>query len=168
VRAVSNAGPLIHLSWIDRLDLLDELFEEVVVPDGVADEILRTGTDVVGGDAIRAALAAGWLPVRAVTDKAEVAALTANLGQGEAETLVLMAQENGDLLLVDDRRARDEAERRGVPFTGTIGLLREARERGLIEAAHPLVLRLRRMGFWVSGDLVDRLEREERGRGRAQ
>ncbi|HYU17141.1 MAG TPA: DUF3368 domain-containing protein, partial [Chloroflexota bacterium] len=100
--------------------------------------------------------------------KAEVAALTANLGQGEAETLVLMAQENGDLLLVDDRRARDEAERRGVPFTGTIGLLREARERGLIEAAHPLVLRLRRMGFWVSGDLVDRLEREERGRGRAQ
>ncbi|HYU20385.1 MAG TPA: DUF3368 domain-containing protein, partial [Chloroflexota bacterium] len=67
MRAVSNAGPLIHLSWIDRLDLLDELFEEVVVPDGVADEILRTGTDVVGGDAIRAALAAGWLPVRAVT-----------------------------------------------------------------------------------------------------
>lgn len=38
MRVVSNAGPIIHLSWIDRLSLLPQLFEEVLVPVAVRDE----------------------------------------------------------------------------------------------------------------------------------
>jgi predicted nucleic acid-binding protein len=41
VRAVSNAGPIIHLSWIGRLDLLATVFEEVLVPLAVREEVLR-------------------------------------------------------------------------------------------------------------------------------
>jgi predicted nucleic acid-binding protein len=41
VTAVSNAGPIIHLSWIGRLDLLAALFEEGLVPLAVREEVLR-------------------------------------------------------------------------------------------------------------------------------
>jgi predicted nucleic acid-binding protein len=40
VRAVSDAGPIIHLSWIGQLELLEGLFEEVLVPEAVRDEVL--------------------------------------------------------------------------------------------------------------------------------
>lgn len=57
MRAVANAGPLIHLSWIGRLDLLPALFDEVLVPLAVQDEVLHAGPDVLGLAALRAAFA---------------------------------------------------------------------------------------------------------------
>ena len=161
MRAVSEAGPLIALSWIDRLDLLGQLFDEVVVPHGVQEEVLRARVGVPRVEALRAAFAAGSFQVRAVEDQVAVAALSAVYGQGESEAIVLMAEEQADLLLLDDRRARQEAERRGLPVTGTIGILREARERGLITAAYPVVIQLRGLGFRVSPGLLDRIQREE-------
>ncbi len=47
-----------------------------------------------------------------------------------------------DLLLVDDRRARREALRRGVPIVGTIGVLRVAVRRKLIDGADAAARRL--------------------------
>ncbi len=38
---VSNAGPLIALARIERLDLLEELFGEVIVPQAVYGEVTR-------------------------------------------------------------------------------------------------------------------------------
>ncbi|MBI4306814.1 MAG: hypothetical protein HY678_10895 [Chloroflexi bacterium] len=35
MRAVTDAGPLIHLSWLDRLDLFHLLFDEVIAPAAV-------------------------------------------------------------------------------------------------------------------------------------
>lgn len=58
MRAVSNAGPIIHPSWVDRLDPLTELFEEILVPAAVRDEVLRAGDDVLGVAAIRIAFEA--------------------------------------------------------------------------------------------------------------
>lgn len=162
MRAVADAGPLIHLSWIDHVDLLGQLFEEVLVPGAVREEVLRAAPDVPGMEAIRAAFAAGQLEVRAIDDQTQIATLPPALHQGEAQALVLLRQEDADLLLTDDRRARAEAERRGIPLTGTIGLLQEARQRGLIPAAYPLVLRLRASGFRISPRLLERIEREER------
>lgn len=92
MRAVSNAGPIIHLSWVDRLDLVKELFEEVLVPPAVGDEVLPGGSDLLGMPAIRAAFATDQLTVRAVTDRGAVARLESGLHRGEAEAIVLMQE----------------------------------------------------------------------------
>ncbi len=161
MRAVANAGPLIHLSWIDRLDLLPALFTDVLVPQAVQDEVLRAEASVRGLVALREAFAAGWLEVRAVADRAAVAALQTDLDRGESEAIVLMREAGADLLLLDDRRARAAAERQGLPLTGTLGILRLARERGLIPAALPLLDELRQHGFRIGADLVEQIRREE-------
>ena len=68
MRAVTNAGPLIHLSWIGHLNLLPAVFAEVLVPPAVQDEVLRADSDVLGLVALREAFAADWLKVRPVAD----------------------------------------------------------------------------------------------------
>jgi predicted nucleic acid-binding protein len=73
-----------------------------------------------------------------------------------------MQETSAHLLLSDDRQARAEAARLGLPLTGTVGLLRLARDRGLIDAAYPLLLQLRRPNFWISDALLERIANEER------
>lgn len=56
MRVVLDAGPIIHLSWIDRLGLLNAMFEEVFLPTAVHDEILATPITTMGLDSISTAL----------------------------------------------------------------------------------------------------------------
>lgn len=167
MRAVSDAGPLIHLSWIDRLDLLPLLFDEIVTPVAVRDEVLRAGPDIPGATSLREALAAGWPSVRPVRDRAAVEALRAELDHGEAEAIVLMRELDADIVLLDDRRARVYALQLGLSVTGTLGILRAARDRGLLPAVLPLLAELRRRGFRISAELVEQIRQEEAEREEA-
>jgi predicted nucleic acid-binding protein len=132
VKAVTNAGPLIHLSWIDHLHLLPALFAEVFAPLAVQNEVLRASPDVPGVLALREAFASDWLNVQAIADSSAMTQLMVDLDRGEAEAIVLMRETSADLLLLDERRARALAQREGLPITGTIGILRTARNRGLV------------------------------------
>src|SRR5579864_3517351 len=161
MRAVSNAGPLIHLSWIEQLDLLAILFDEVLVPLAVRDEVLRASPDVLGVPALRAAFASDSLKVQAITDRSAVTRLTADLDLGESEAIVLAGEAAADLLLLDERRGRALAVGQGLPIMGTIGILRTARNRGLIPTVTPVVEIIRRRQFRVSARLVEQIQSEE-------
>lgn len=163
--AVSNSGPIIHLSWIGRLDLLRIFFGDVVVPIAVRDEVLRAGPHVPGIAAIREAFAAGWLIVQPVSNVAAVMALRPGLDAGEAEAIVLMREVQAAVLLVDERRARARALQVGLPITGTLGILRSARREGLLSAVEPLLEELRRGGFRASASLVEEIRREDQALG---
>ena len=45
---VSNASPLINLAWIGKLDLLQQLYTEVLIPQAVWDEVVISGTGQPG------------------------------------------------------------------------------------------------------------------------
>lgn len=167
MRAVADAGPIIHLSWIDRFDILFEIFEEVTVPVAVRDEVLNASADVPGITAIRAGLERGRPAVLTVLDVTAVRSLRASIGldAGEAEALVLAREMSADIILLDDGRARSYAAREGFPMTGTLGILRRARELGLVTEVAPLLTMLVRRGFRVSESLVVKIVREDtRGR----
>lgn len=112
-------------------------------------------------DTLERAFNMSWVRVATVRDEKDVSALSTSLDLGESEAIVLMREERADLLLVDGRRARIEAVRRGLPIAGTIGLLQMAKRRGLIAAVAPLLRDLQRSGFWVSEDLVHQVRRGE-------
>lgn len=50
-------------------------------------------------------------------------------------------------------------------MTGTLGILRTARDRGLVPAVLPLLAELRRLGFRISDELVAEVRREEAAQG---
>jgi len=151
---VSDAGPVIHLSWIDHLSLLDRLYGEVLLPDAVHDEVLAAPPETPGVEAIQEALNRGRL-------RAVPLALTA-LGAGEREAILLAEQVGADLLITDDAVARRTASARGVRSTGTLGVLKDARMHGFVPAVVPLILELRRRGQWFSEELIQEVLREER------
>lgn len=131
---VSDASPLIALAAVGHLDLLRELYGTVWIPESVHREAAQAGSERPGS---REILAADWIHSRPVGDSVLVRALEGELDRGEAEAIALALEIRADLLLVDERRGRRAAQRLEVPILGTLGLLIEAKAKGLIPAVRP-------------------------------
>jgi predicted nucleic acid-binding protein len=120
---------LIALSRIGQLDVLRELYTDVTVPPGVAQEVTANGAGQPGAEEVSAA---AWITLAEVRDQQLAASLKRDLGEGEAEAIALAAELKADLLIVDDRLARQVAGTLGLTIVGTVGVLLEARRRGVL------------------------------------
>ncbi len=151
-RVVVNATPIIALSLIGKFDLLHELYGEVVTPPAVYSEILAGGSLGVG----RAELSeSNWLHVVTLQDPQRADLLLADLDRGEAEVIALAQEIGADLVILDERLARQHAQRLGLQLTGTLGVLLKAKKHGLILAIAPLISELQYGGIWLSDALVE-------------
>ena len=74
------------------------------------------------------------------------------LKSGEAETIVQADELNVDGVLIDDLKARKIAKLRGLKVIGTIGILVDAKEKGVISELKPVGHRLR--SFTCSTNIV--------------
>lgn len=101
---VADAGPLIALGRIGRLDLLRALYGEVVVPGAVWEEVVVAGEGRAGAAAVRDA---GWIAQAAVDEADELfASLRTTLDSGEAAAICVASRRGAELLLIDERRGR--------------------------------------------------------------
>lgn len=152
---VADAGPLIHLSLIGRIDLLPALYGRIVVPERVYREVVDQGEDLPGSAELRGA---DWIDLSSHSpDNHLFRLLQAQLDPGEAAAICLAQESRADLVLSDDRQARLAAERLGIRIKGTLGILVEAKRRGEIEALAPALAELKEKGTWLSERLVVRV-----------
>jgi uncharacterized protein len=87
-----------------------------------------------------------------------VTALEDKLDRGEAEAITLAVELQADLLLMDERLGRAEAARFGLRFIGILGVLIEAKGRGLLQRVEPILDALQHdAGFRVSEALRARV-----------
>lgn len=142
MRIVSNTSPISNLAILGRLDLLRAKYGTVCIPEAVRDELLRL-SHPEGAEAIRQALAAGWLTVERVPDRQLLPVLMTRIDAGEAEALELARQTSADLLLIDDQDARQVAREESLPFTGLLGVLAEEKLGGRIPSLKVEIDRLR-------------------------
>lgn len=70
-----------------------------------------------------------------------------DLGPGEREVIALALERRGAVVVLDDRLARNVAQRLGLRMAGTLGLLLDAKKAGRIERLEPLVDGLDSLGF---------------------
>lgn len=73
-----------------------------------------------------------------------------DLGAGETEVLMLVRERADAIAVIDDKLARVIAENLGIKFTGTLGILVEAKRAGLIDSVGSLLDRLQELRFRVS------------------
>lgn len=157
MRVVSNTSPLILLSKIERLELLIQLYGEILVPPAVFAEIEeKPGPEV---DAIRRVKEAGQIRVQSVAD-GDLRDVPAELGPGERESIALALGTGAELILLDDQEGRVLARRRGLAVSGTVGVLVEAKIRGHLASVRTELDRLVDVGFWLAESLYDRVLRE--------
>ena len=102
---VSDTTPLIGLATIGRLELLQELFEEVYIPRAVFDETVTFGREESNAKA--EVSSANWIHVVEVKDRLAVNVLLDEMDLGEVETIVLASEMNTDWVLMDEKRAAE-------------------------------------------------------------
>jgi predicted nucleic acid-binding protein len=150
---VADTRPLHYLVLTGDIELLPALFEKVITPERVRDELARTEAP----EAVRAWIAdpPPWLeicPVDSERNTDELAALDA----GERDAIALAIATETDLLLMDDQDGVAVARRRGFAVTGTLGLLDLAARRGLVDLAAAFA-RLKATSFYYRQGLLDAL-----------
>jgi predicted nucleic acid-binding protein len=144
---IADATPVIYLAAIGKFDLLRVLYGRIVIPCSVYDEVVIQGAGRPG-----AAETAGtaWVDRQAVSDPAKVTSLRTHLDNGESETIVLAEELRADLVIMDETAGRRVLAGRGIPFLGTVGVLMQAKQRGLIAALKPELDQLRSSGFHLT------------------
>jgi predicted nucleic acid-binding protein len=135
MKAVVNATPLISLALLGRLSLLNEMFDEVIVPRAVYAEVVQGGAGKPGADALAEA---DWLNVVSADVSLTIEPLLLGLDAGELEVLLLARQIEPDWVIIDERLARRVAFAMGLPVKGTLGILLAAVLAGLLSRQEAL------------------------------
>jgi hypothetical protein len=158
VIAVSNTSTLLNLALIDSHSLLEKLYENVLIPSAVLQELAAIASNRPTLPDLKIL---PWLASRAPTNTALVALLRSELDPGEAEAIALAAEIGPDILLLDERRARKVAARMGLKVIGLLGVVLEAKRKGFIRRVQPLLDEVvAKAGFWVSARLYARVLEE--------
>ena len=129
--AVSNSGPLIHLTLAGLLDLVFELFDLIIIPPQVYDEIIVKGKEQNHSDAyiLERAINNKKIKIEAVK-KSNKTITSSKLHEAEIESVILSLQLHAEVILLDDEEARIFARRLGIRVSGTLGILIELFKRG--------------------------------------
>lgn len=151
-RPAVNASPLIFLSRAGWLDLLQLLSTEVIVPEPVASEIARRGTN---DPTARAIADTDWLLVTQ-TPPVPSQIQSWGLGRGESSVLAWALAHPGTEAIVDDLAARRCAAALQIPVRGTLGLVLAAKQRGRVTTARPILMQLRQGGMYLSDGVMNR------------
>jgi predicted nucleic acid-binding protein len=132
-----------YLHQAGLLDLLHRLYGTVTVPYAVAAELAHGRASAID---LPDPATLQWMKVEAKPSK-QVLPVTRHLGPGELDAIGIALERPGSLVLLDDRLAREYAQRLGVHYNGTLGVLLRAKREQLLPAVRPIIDRLQALGF---------------------
>jgi predicted nucleic acid-binding protein len=151
---IADTGPINYLVLIEHIDVLQTLFQKVILPSAVQRELDDRDTPPSVRDWI--ANPPAWVEVRETPGRNLDDVSLKGLDEGEQAAIALAAALNADLLLMDDREGVIVARSKGLTVTGTLGILSLAARRGLIDLADSFA-RLKRTNFRYRQEIMDAL-----------
>ena len=145
---VADCSALIALSTCNCLELLEQLFSSVVVPEAVYIEATQPNKH-------QAKQLKTYLQdkVRKV-DMQNYVFLDGFADAGETEAMILYKQICADKLLIDDRRGRNVAKLNHISTIGSLGVLLIAKQKELIKEIAPFLDTLEKSELYLSKQLI--------------
>ena len=149
---VADTSPLNYLILIEEVEILAKIYGRVIVPHSVRGELLSPSAP----ESVRRWIdrSPAWLEIQSPTIPPDPSLLS--LDPGERDAITLATQVGVDLLIIDDRQGRQEAQKRGLEVIGTLGVLREAAILGLLDL-RAAVMRLESTSFHIAPEVLARL-----------
>lgn len=138
---ISDASCLIALTKIDKLDLLKDLYQEIIITNEVYNEF---------GSSLPK-----WILITEVKNKQQQIELEKRLDKGEASSIALALEFDNSTLIIDEVKGRKIAQSLNINIIGTIGIILLADKRGLTKNAIGIILRLVNKGFRLSDKLIN-------------
>lgn len=125
--------------------------DTVVIRRAVADEIEARGEDDITVQAVRSN---SWITVvdtPPIPDEIQ----RCGLDDGESAVLAWALSHLGSSAILDDRLARRCATMHDIPVLGTVKIVLNAKQTGLIPLARPALVQLRKVGFYLSDRILN-------------
>ncbi len=160
MRVVLNASPLIYLGKKRKTSLLRLVFERVLVPVEVEEEIMKLHESPEAVQ-LRDAIQEGWIEVERSPEnkKNQIAKLFGEIDEGEAAVIALALEERGGNVIIDDAEARVAAEYFELKAHGTLYIILEAYKRNIFKSKAEVtntVNNMLRKGFYLSSEVYAR------------
>ena len=150
---VSDTSPIINLAVIGHIQLLQKLFQKILIPQSVYREVAIVGSGLPGSKEVDTL---SWIECVEVNNWPLVKMLRKELDEGEAEAITLAVDNNADFVLLDERIGREVASRLGIQFVGVLGIIIHAKQNGHLDKVKPLIDELIiKAGFWISPSLYN-------------
>ena len=148
-KVVSNTTPIISLLKISKIEILKDLYSEIIIPQAVFHEIEEGKNKAYYQDLSMIK----WIHIVKINDSNSIKFFY-DLDAGEAEAIVLAKETGAELLIIDEKSGRFHARQAGLKITGTIGVLIKAKNDGFIKKVKPLLIELTKRDVWISDSLV--------------
>jgi len=143
---VSDTSCLILLDKLGRLDLLRNLYGNVTITQVIANEFGKSIPE--------------FIKIENPIDKNYQKILESFLDAGESSALALALEKKNCLLILDDIKGRREARQLKIHYTGTLGVLVIAKEKGLIKSFTNILEDIKKTNFRISEVLIKEAKRK--------
>lgn len=140
---ISDTSTLILLQKIEELELLNQLYENLVTTPEIVEEY---------GDKLPE-----WIKIESVKDKKYQEFVETQVDWGEASAIALAKEYDDVLLLLDDLKARKLANKLSLKITGALGIIHKAKQEGLIKEVKPLIDKLLLTNFRISDKIIEEI-----------
>ena len=152
---VSDTTPLISLMKASRLEVLQQLFGQVLIPTAVFDELTSNESFREEAQQIRDC---PYIRVVSVSETKAVDVLRRSTGLdlGESEAIVYADDNKAQVLLMDEAKGRQVAKAMGLFIMGTVGVLLAAFDEKVLSAedVKAALQRLRQANRRISDSLI--------------
>ncbi len=144
MKTVSNTTPIISLSSIGKIEILKDIFQEIIIPQAVYEEIkAKQGYGYNEVDL-------SFIKVQAIQNTEQEKFLLEQLDAGEAQAIVLSKEINADNTIIDENIGYTIAKESGLNVIRTLSILLKAKETNIISEVKPLLDELISKGRWYS------------------
>lgn len=142
---VSDTSCLILLDKLGRIGLLKSLFQNLSVTQIVADEFEKELPE--------------FIKIENPKDIKYQKILESFLDPGEASAIALALEKEDCLLIIDELKGRREARQLELKYTGTLGILIIAKEKGLIKSVSKVIQEIRDTDFRIDEKLINEVKK---------
>ena len=136
---ISDTSCFIILTNIGELELLQKVYNFVVTTTDIANEFGETLPD--------------WVGIETVKDKYRQQLLEMQIDKGESSAIALALEMEDCTIILDDYKARKIADKLGLKFTGTIGVIIKAKLNGIIPSIKPILEKIKKTDFRLSPEI---------------
>lgn len=142
---ISDTSILIIFNKIDEMEILHQLYKEVLITNEIKNEFGETTPE--------------WIKVHKVKDIRYQKLLETQLDVGEASAFALASEFEDVLVLLDDLKARKLANALNIKITGTLGIITKAKQLSIIYEVKPILDKIQKSNFRISQELLEEVLR---------
>jgi predicted nucleic acid-binding protein len=150
---VADTSPINYLVLIDHIEILPRLYTRVLIPPAVFDELTHPAAPSPVRDWTK------HYPIWLEVQSPKNTVVLAQLDLGESQAIALASELGVGVVLIDELAGRQEAKRRGLKVAGTLSVLDDADQAGLVKFDETID-RLQKTSFRISSAVLAEIKQK--------